>query len=554
MKATTIAIDLVKDTDGSFKILELNTSVGIHPISQSVYSNVDLVTNYASSSNVSEIHYIGGADYGRNSKLSALEVQDEAYPSGSTDAGMPLFQEIKYELSGSSFVTSYQDHKMSPSAAAIPYVADSPSKFIIRNAYDNTALVDTEYAANTINFLKLVSDYCTGSNAVSFPPSYTAPIGSSPSVLDTIDTGSLRDNGIHPNYIIKTSESGVHTDNLTYPKLYHVTSSAALQHLKDGLDEGEILQEYVYNPSDLVEGKIKTYRVIGLLAGSNLDTIHFFDPYYVSNRVAPFSSDLDYSETGSASLPGKLKTYERVAYIQKTQQASVSGLGYHNVSSEMSVIESGSLNMLNPEDLNIGTDLLTIDVPDLDDDIEDTYSYSGSYSANTPLGTFVSASITAGVQGTKIGFETKLDCTNGDVVYANLNTPILTVENGTTTKFIRAGEIESGSKLLSIDPTNANMLEVGVTKASRVVNVGPVAKVDVEDEDTYLMKGSTVSYYLAHNISCLCYRCYGYANSGNPCPSNATQCPYYPGCQNSQPYCSAYLTNYGGYGCADNKE
>jgi len=556
MKATTIALDLVKDTDGSFKILELNTAVGIHPISQSVYANVDLITSYASSSNISQVHYIGSKTYGRDDSTGNMDKYDEAFPSGSSYAGEPVFSEIKTELSGSSFVTSYQDHFVSPSAAAIPYVADNSSKFIIRNAYDNTALVDTEYAANTINFLKLVNDYCTGSNAVSFPPSYTAPSGSNPPTIDTIDTGSIRDNGIHPNYIIKTSETGLLTDNFTYPKLYTVSSSAALQNLKDNLEEGEILQEYVYNPSDAIDGKLKTYRVVGMLAGGNLDTIHFFDPFYVSNRVAPFTSSLDYSETGSASLPGRLKTYERAAYVQKTQQATVSGLNYHNISSHISVIESGSLNTLDPEDLVIGTDLLTVDVPWISDlDSADPFSYSSSYSPNAPLGTFASASITQGAQGSKIAFETKLDLTNGDVIYINFNTPILTVDSDDMLVFAKPVELVSGSSVARIDPNTANVLAVGVNKASVVLNTGPVAKADVETEDTFLFKAGSSNYYLAHNFGCVCYFCTAYATNVNPCVQNTSDCySTNPGCSNTTPYCYGYMTNNGNVGCDVPKE
>ena len=92
MKATTIALDLVKDIDGTFKVLELNTNVGFWPISQSAYSNVDLVENYVSSSGATAVHYIGSSLYGDNTNRVTSMFDDEEDNAESMDKGPRIFQ------------------------------------------------------------------------------------------------------------------------------------------------------------------------------------------------------------------------------------------------------------------------------------------------------------------------------------------------------------------------------------------------------------------------------------------------------------------------------
>ena len=554
MKATTIALDFVKDIDGSFKVLELNTNVGFWPISQSSYSTVNELTSYVYNSGASEVHYIGNNLYGDivGQNYHPSTVNDLESNMFVEDQGPRIFQEIKTELSSSAFVNTYEEHLVGAQASSIPFIADSSDKFIIRNAYDNTALVDTTYAANTSNFLQLVRDYCTGDNALDFPASYVAPSGSEASPLDTIDVNNFRWNNHHPNYIVKLIETGTGADNYNYPKLYHVSSSQALQGLKDNLGEGELLQEYIYNQDDLVDGKLRTYRIAGFLAGPNLDTVHFFDPYTVSNILPVYYDNVDYENEGSLTEARKLEKWERPAYIQKLSSHAVKNIA-PNVVEGMKAIEWSTDSELDLHLQDLGVKLKTYDIPTLSDEEGGTYSFTASFSEGQPIGTFQSASIVSNNSGDTISIQAKFYLEDGETFNCALDTPVLTVDkNNGVVKFTNSIEIVSGSILASINPLTGNIESKGITSAVRYIHTQQVSHVNVEAEDTFLLKGSGDSLFLIHNFGCICYNGGSYCYNTAPCLSSA--CYYYPGCSTTYPYCYTYTFDYGTYGCSDGGE
>ena len=543
MKATTIALDLVKDIDGTFKVLELNTNVGFWPVSQSAYSNVDLVENYVSSSGATAVHYIGSSMYGDFSQGNVRMVDDAEDNADSLDKGPRIFQEVKTALSSSEHVNSYEDHFVQADASSVPFIADDNTKFIIRNAYDNTALVDTEYAANTTNFLKLVRDFCTGSNALAYPKSYVAPSGSEEAPIDDIDVNDFRWNDHHPNYIVKLAETGTGADNFNYPKLYNASGSAAVQSLKDNLAQGEILQEYVYNNSDLVDGKAKTYRVTGLLAGSNLDSIHFFDPYYVSNVAPVFFDNVDY-ESADPNSGNLLEKYERLAYIQKMSSAAIANL-QPNASSNTKAIDFATDNEIDLATAEIGTVLKTYNIPEISDEEDNTFLFTASYVEGGSIGTFASASIVTNDSGDTISIQRKFYLDDGESLELPLQTPLM-IKDGDLVRFTNSDEIVSGSVIATID-SSGNLEAKGVTNVVSVVNTEQISHIDVEEEDTFLLKGTGANYVLVHNISCICYSCPTYAWNVSACIQGT--CFSYPGCSTTYPGCYTYMySTYSGCG------
>ena len=546
MKATTIALDFVKDIDGTFKVLELNTDVGFWPISQSAYSNIDTVVSYISQSGASELHYIGSKNFGATRTDTYNFMDDEFIQPDSVDMGKPIFAEIKENLSGSSFVTSWQDHFVTTGGTSIPFVNDTSDAFIIRNAFDNTALVDTEYAANTTNFLKLVRDYCTGSNALSFPATYVAPSGSEEAPLDTLSAADFRYNNHHPNYIVKKVSTGVKADNVVYPKLYHVSSSADLQTLKDGLQDGELLQEFIYNHQDLDGGRLKTYRATGWLAGSNLDSVHFMDPYVVTNIMSVYHDVVDYSGTGSIRT---LESWERPAYVQKISNGEVSFLQPNAVEGTKGILHSdGSEIDLHFQE--IGTVLRTIDLVGLDDDETNITTYSGSFvDGSTDLGSFSSGSIVANESGDAISIGVRYYLEGGETFDTQLGALHLIVDSDNKVRFSEAGLLESGSKLAGFDATTGAVTAVGITSSKRYIHVKQLSHIDVEEEDTFLVKGSGPLLFLVHNNTCNCYSSSGYCLDSSDCLTNPYQCFTYPGCVSYYPYCYSYPFNSGTTGC-----
>ena len=55
-------------------------------------------------------------------------------------------------------------------------------------------------------------------------------------------------------------------------KVLKITTIEELGTLKESLDIDEYLQEYIYNPNDLIDNRVKFYRSVDLIYGSNLKT------------------------------------------------------------------------------------------------------------------------------------------------------------------------------------------------------------------------------------------------------------------------------------------
>jgi hypothetical protein len=561
MKATVIAIDFAKDIDGTFKPLELNTNVDLHPVSQSLYLDSSKVSDFISNNNITSFEYIGGAAWGNvpHEPGTVYDIEAGEDQSATTDFG-PRALEVIYSEASSSIAANF--NLVQPHATTVPYIEDADDTLIFRNAYDSTALIDSTYAASSLAFLEFVNTYCVGDNALSIPNSFIAPSGSEGQtygemiglepVLDTIDNDSLRDNGVHPNYIIKLGESTVHSDYLNYPKLVKVTSAEQMQALKESLTGDLILQEYVYNPDDLVNGRAKTYRMVGALAGGQLEVLDFFTPYSVGNRLAlPEQPDI---------LGDWLQPWDRPAYVQKTNALN---------------IKPGKLLWNTPLISDTGADVefdsiqvndvvSAIDVVGLSDNEQEFYwqNWSGSYDASGPVGNLTTANV---VDVDKLS-EDAYNFVN--VVYYNDGADwlilgesalILTVD-GDSVKFKKYFQLNVGDVITGVKKDgDGNTIQDNITISDLKVKyvIGRSGNLDIEEEDVVGVKGSDgETIFAVHNIqsNCVCYVCYGYLSNQGQCVESAYgACPSGGSCVPNTAYCSGGGYYYSSSGCGANK-
>lgn len=560
MKATIIAVDFIKDTDGSFKALEMNTGVGFHPLTASAYTDINPVTSFVSTNNITEVDYIGSHGLG-NVAISPLTSRDlEAGDYDKHTNFGPRALGIINDYYSSSADHSFTLHGTQTGATSVPYIEDADDKLIIRNAFDSTALVDTQYASTAIGFLDLVKDYCTGSNAVEVPKSFIAPWGedgtepysnllSYDPQYDTINIDNVRDNGPGiPNYIVKLNSSTVETDYQNYPIVYNITSSAELDNLKKSLSAEYILQEYIYNPADLVEGKAKTYRIISAIAGPNLESLHFFHPYHVSNHL-PIPASIDYRDDNS------VQAWDRPAFTQKFASLADMSFG-QNVLGSATIVGPDNTD-LDPDSITENFTIQSLAVTGLDPDEESysTQTWTGSFTGNTP-GALDFSSITAhdSLDTTFVGMEIGLD--DDTTLSITPATEILAVDSSEqNTKFIHAEVLEPGDKIVRINHVDISQpAEVlTVTSINTKVRVEKAIRLDVESTDTFLVKSGVNTSFVLHNATysgCACVYCGGYSYGSSNCLSGA--CYAYPGCYTGYLYCTSYESS-SSYGCQGDK-
>ena len=561
MKATIIAVDFVKDTDGSFKALEMNTGVGFHPLTASMYTDISPVTNFVSTNNITEVHYIGSHGLGNlaQSPLTLVDLEAGDYDKH-TNFG-PRSLGIINDHFSSSADHEFTAHNTQMGATSVPYIEDADNKLLIRNAFDSTAVVDTRYASTAVGFLDLVTQYCTGSNAVDVPKTFIAPWGTdgtetysnllaSDPEYDTIDINDVRDNGPGiPNYIVKLNSSTVDSDYQAYPKLYKIETSQELDELKKSLNAQVVLQEYVYNPNDLVEGKAKTYRIISAIAGPTLESLHFFDPYFVSNHLPiPTSADLRDDKS--------VQAWDKPAFVQKYSSISDGNFGENILGSHILINPEGG--DLDPDSITEDYTIRSLNVEGLDQD-EEQYSstdWRGPFVGLTPGALDISTVVQQDTLDTTF-ISVELVLSDDSTLSLPLAAEVLVVtDDEQNTRFLHAEVLEVGDKLIKInynDPEQApEILTVTSTKAK--VRVEQAIRIDVEATDTFLIKQGENSAFILHNgtfSGCACVTCYGYSYGSSNCLSSA--CYTYPGCYTGYTYCTG-AENSTSYGCGQQKK
>lgn len=333
MKAVVIATDYVKNTNGEFKVLEMNTHTDILFKDANDYLNLDELEQFVSDNGITDIQIISPKHYQR--KIMDVESTD-------TTPHTTYFE----KAIGDRFIpngVSVDVHYTALDSITIPFVEDNDTTLIIRISYDSTALIDSVYCTDNFEFLKLMHD----TDSTSIPATY---VNDSEFGFDTIGT-TITDNGNYPNFIIK--ERFPTSNYQLYPKILKVSNIEELNSIKSNLPSNTLLQEYVFNPSDILEGKLQTYRVVSLVYGSNLDVLDLTHPFVHTNACA-------FGETADFDSNGELQIWERPCYIQKHANKSETDVRFRYQFDDESKIFMPDGSIANVEDIQTGSIVKTL--------------------------------------------------------------------------------------------------------------------------------------------------------------------------------------------------
>lgn len=336
MKAVVISTDYVKDTNGEFKVLEMNTQTQIVFKDATNYLDLDGLDQLVSDNGITNIELI-------LPKISNnLSIDVENTQTGSH--GISIDMALRKQYVSSS--VSVGVHYTSVDSSTIPFIEDNDTTLIIRVSYDSTALIDSVYCADNFEFLKLMYD----ANTASIPSTY---VNHTDLGFDTIGD-VVRDNGEYPNYIIK--ERFPTTNYEQYPKVLKINNLDELNSIKSNLLPNTLLQEYVFNPTDVFEGKLKTYRVISMVYGSELDILDLSHPFEHTNPCA-------FGETVDFDTNNELAIWERPCYLQKNRNGNGEKFRYDFDSESKIFMPDGSLT--NVDALVTGSIVKTLNFVDM---------------------------------------------------------------------------------------------------------------------------------------------------------------------------------------------
>ena len=479
MRAVLVGIDYVKDTDGSFKVLELNTNVAIPNIDGTIYFETDSFKSFLTENGIQDVHLI----------ISQNAVLAGYYRDLDKIGVKPPVWIAQLGISCDDVGVTFQSHLLKTNEG-IPNIEDSPTTLIIRQSYDSTALIDDSYARDNFQFLKLLHD----SNPNSIPKTCFVH---NQYGFDSVD--SIRDNGIHPNFIIKKRYPS--TNYNEYPKLYKITTQEELTSLKDSLSVDDILQEFIFNGNDLLEGKMKTYRSVDCFYGE-LDILNLLHPFEHTNPLI-ITEVTDYSNN-------QVQVWDRPKYLQKSINSGCDGTLKRYIADDTTKVLKIDNTLIDAEDLVIGDTLKTVSIPTLpDSDSGNTYlKWSGD--TQTVLSeTSISATTVQNIETQIQNLWIKtLTLSNGSS-FSDVKDATILVNQSGVTKFKKYIHVALGDEVIYYNNTTDSIETATITNIGYSYTRENVYLLDVEDIDVYMVSEEGVtspsSFLIQHNGACESY-------------------------------------------------
>jgi hypothetical protein len=459
MRGVLVGTDYIQDTDGSFKILEINTNVGFVFSDCREYINEVAFDNFLIDNEITKITYLlnkelpgqyGDLDENNNVNYGTLYTFQDFLFDKCADKGISLHIEV-----------------ISPRAITVPYIENSPNELILRQVYDTTALVDSTYAKDNFEFLKLMYD----TESTSIPKTYfiNGTLG-----FDTIGS-DIRDNGVHPNFIIK--ERYPTTNYGIYPKVFKIDTIEELETLKTNLPENTLLQEYIVNTDNLVLGKQVTYRTIDVLYGDTLSILNLFQPFEQTNPC-PLSVSVDYDDNN------EIQYWERPVYLQKHQNSLIYNVLYH--------LDDNSFILKSDGTFVNGTTI------QIDDDVKSANLYELPLTGVT---TSWSATTENVLTGSTIGFSKvkniskyenvliwvrRIELEDG-IVFSDVPNSSIAVDNNGITKYKKYQFLEVGDGVVLYDMDTESFVIKNILNIKFQFTKQNVSTLDIEDIDNYMV-------------------------------------------------------------------
>jgi hypothetical protein len=263
MKAVVIGTDLLYDKDGNLRVLEINSNIGIHTKAVDLLK-WDNFKSFLVNNKIKKVHLI----------YSYFNIVGE-YETG-------FHTKLKQVVSDMGLV--YVEH-FTNTVNISPTIKDTNDSLILRLSFDSKAMIDKYYTSDKIKFLNLIRDKDYNANYY-----YNSNLNDDFNFDGII---SLYENaGFIPNYIEKKR----------FPhnkmNLFKFTDSQQLEFYKENTSFQNYLQEFYYNPKNLVKNKMGVIRSVDFLYGSSLDIFHF--GMYKTTGHIPFNIfPTDYNSDGS---------------------------------------------------------------------------------------------------------------------------------------------------------------------------------------------------------------------------------------------------------------
>jgi intein/homing endonuclease len=470
MKGTLFSADFIEDINGDLRLLEINTDTSATDFTYFDYTDFISVLG---ANNITKLTIVHKPLVHRMMVDNLISAINQNAP----------------------FITTIEEVKVSPNVIYPPVVSDDEFTFVLRLAYDETSIFDSEYAKGKLNLLTLFYDGNESGSVVEFY--HSSQVNGQ---YNSITTSQINDLNL-PDAAVKNV-----VEDRTMAKFYKIGSETENETNQDrwtnfinGInDENIVIQKYHVNSNSLVNNKVASVRSFSIVYGSNLDLVHL--AHFKKFSIFDLPTGLTYNQSTYVNELDTKHFHEFATNYIKYGGQFEGILNTHEIiKSDDTEVQAG--------DLVVGDYLKSYYIGDTslyenDTDIN-TWQISGS---NLPSGSFLTSSIII-YKNTKVLEDKALSKlvvnNNEDSLYTSpVKSFLVHDSNENVIKWKTAIDInENTDYLIDFDGTTAvvSSNELFITND----NGFSLVEIDVEDTDTYIIAGQTpINAFITHNAPC----------------------------------------------------
>jgi len=466
MKGTFFSADFIKDANGELRLLELNTDTAIIP-EQIPSVDCSPLLNILTDNSLTDVHIIYKPVF--QSKLVA-HLSNSITNSGIPNISVTLHDEDQNTI----YPTS---------------VEDGDSKFILRLAYDESAIFDSEYCKERVNTYKLFYD--TNSNYVT-EFYYSSSNGVYDSLSKTLNPPTLPD--------VSVKDTTETFNPIDFYKLGYSELDAAQRwdgFIAEHKADDKIIEQFHFHESSIdVNNHLTSYRSFFIVYGPSLITVNLHS--YKNSTILDLPTDI-YPEVDNTVFGNKLADHHYYEYT--TNAFKVDGAGL--LSTDKIQMADNTYKALG--DIEVGEKIKSFFIsgsPQIENDYDTmNWSYEGS---SFPSGSYVTSSTVLFKNIENLHYNALLELVvDGDSQFAGTSKQFLVYDNSTnTTSYKHAVELDPAVHYFYDYQGNLIDLDHAYYYVTSDTDV-QIVELDVEDTDTYIISGSTAfNAVVSHNSPC----------------------------------------------------
>lgn len=465
MKGTFFSADFVTDSNGNPRLVEVNTDTGAVSSQMNIFDWSDFI-NVLNNNSITQV--------------------DVVYK---VDAQQPIVDHLEATLAESaSFITTFNKLVVPESSIFPSLPSENGNNFILRMAYDETAILDSEYAKGTLSLLKLFVDESDSGSVVNFYHS-SSLYGD----YNTLDTDIFNGSNL-PDVVTKTSIELHQAHKFRKIGRSDLTNSERYESFINEVGASDIIiEQYHIDQTQKDNNQVTSIRSFEIVYGSNLDLCNVAQ--YEINAVFQLPTTVASDDTQIDNILASKHYYEFASnHIKNINE----GL----LDDELVVDTSG--NSVAIGDLVIGNEYQAYHIeglPNTDDyDVLDQYYIQGG---SLPTGSYLTSSVCVSVASiqTYANDMTEINFANGSRIVVGGQTRLLVYSPETDkTQFIRASELDNTYSIFNNqgqdelnDITSINILIYDEQQLVYTPSMEPV-------DNFILQSGDLISFFITHNL------------------------------------------------------